>query len=75
MAHYGIYAATVMNTADPLMKGRMQVALPALTGLASTWAVPCRDYKSISMPPIGSPVWVMFEQGNADRPVWIGCAN
>ena len=75
MAYYGIYAATVMNTTDPMMKGRMQVALPALAGLPSSWAMPCRAYNSNSMPPIGTQVWVMFEQGNADRPVWMGCAN
>ena len=49
------------------------------------WAEPCfpmgggrpgEDEKIshgfISIPPKGSSVWVMFEQGEADKPVWIG---
>ena len=75
MAYYGLYAATVMNTADPLMQGRMQVALAAVAGPTSAWAMPCREYKSTKVPPIGTRVWVMFEQGSLDRPVWMGCAN
>ena len=75
MAYFGLYAATVMNTADPQMKGRMQVALANVPGAASPWAMPCREYRSTTVPPIGTRVWVMFEQGNLDLPVWIGCAN
>jgi hypothetical protein len=25
------------------------------------------------VPPIGAGVWVEFEQGDADHPVWVGC--
>jgi Type VI secretion system/phage-baseplate injector OB domain len=75
MANYGIYAGTVINTVDPLMKGRMQVSLPMVAGPTSAWAVPCRDYKSTTVPPVGTPVWIMFEAGNVDHPVWMGCAN
>jgi hypothetical protein len=75
MAYFGIYMATVMNTADPETKGRMQVTIPVLSGPTSAWALPCRDYKSTSVPPIGTSVWVMFEAGNVERPVWMGCAN
>jgi hypothetical protein len=63
-----------MNTVDPTMKGRVQVNIPALPGSA-TWAQPCRPYRSSDLPPIGTAVWVMFEQGNLDSPVWMGCAN
>src|SRR6516162_9380269 len=27
----------------------------------------------ISVPPIGASVWVEFEQGNSDYPIWSGC--
>jgi hypothetical protein len=73
MAHYGLYRGSVLNTADPLMKGRMQVVVPSVSAAPSVWAMPCRDYKSTAMPPTGSLVWVMFENGDVSYPVWMGC--
>jgi hypothetical protein len=73
MAYYGIYRGNVMNTADPLMKGRVQVSVPSVGAAVSSWATPCREYKSTAMPPVGSAVWVMFEGGNVASPVWMGC--
>ena len=75
MAYHGIYRGTVMNTADPMMKGRLQVSIPDVASAPSGWAMPCRDYKSTSAPPIGTAVWIMFERGDAASPVWMGCAN
>jgi type VI secretion system (T6SS) baseplate-like injector VgrG len=74
MAYFGIYRGTIVNTADPTMKGRVQVNMPAIAG-ASGWALPCREYGSTTKPPIGSAVWVMFEGGDITHPVWMGCAN
>jgi len=74
MAYHGIYRATVMNTADPNMQGRIQVTVPMVAGPTSGWASPCRDWKSNSTPPIGTVVWVMFEDGDPSHPVWMGCA-
>jgi hypothetical protein len=73
MANYGIYRGTVMNTADPMMKGRLQINVPS-QALGASWAEPCRDYQSTATPPIGTLVWVMFEGGDPTRPVWMGCA-
>ena len=73
MAHYGIYRGSVLNTADPMMKGRIQVSVPAIAVAASGWALPCREYRSTALPPVGSVVWVMFEGGNPSNPVWLGC--
>ena len=75
MAHYGVYSGMVMNTADPMMKGRLQISLPGISGPPTAWAMPCREFGSKTTPVIGTSVWVMFEQGDVDRPVWIGCAN
>lgn len=74
MAHYGIYRGTVMNTADPLMKGRIMVTVPSVAGAPGGWAEACRDYGSNTAPPIGTAIWVMFEGGDSSRPVWMGCA-
>ena len=73
MAYYGVYRGRVMNNADPMMKGRLQVSVPAVAAAATSWALPCRNYGSTATPPIGSAVWVMFEGGNLSIPVWMGC--
>jgi len=73
MAHYGIYRGNVLNTVDPTMKGRIQVNVPAVAAVAGSWALPCREYRSTALPPVGSVVWVMFEAGNPSNPVWMGC--
>jgi len=76
MHFYGIYRGTAMNTADPMMRGRIQVSVPSVAGGGGTnWAEACRDFKSTSTPPVGTTVWVMFEGGDVSRPVWVGCAN
>ena len=74
MANYGIYRGTVVNTADPLMKGRLQINVPSQASGAS-WAEPCREFKSTATPTIGTQVWVMFEAGDPAHPVWMGCAS
>ena len=74
MANYGIYRGTVVNTADPLMKGRLQINVPS-QAFGASWAEPCREFKSTATPTIGTPVWVMFEAGDPARPVWMGCAS
>jgi len=74
MAFDGIYRGMVMNAADPLMKSRLQVNVPGIA-VASGWAMPCREFNSTAMPPVGTAVWVMFEAGNPANPVWMGCIN
>ena len=40
--HYGKYRGTVLNNIDPLQMGRINVQVPAVTGLLpSSWALPC----------------------------------
>ena len=46
--------------------------------LPSTWAMPCVPFAGVmsgmyAVPAIGSGVWVEFEQGDPDFPVWVGC--
>ena len=74
MANFGIYRGVVMNAGDPMAMGRLQVSVPSLLGGASSWAMPCREFGAKKTPPIGTSVWVMFEGGDMNRPVWMGCA-
>jgi uncharacterized protein involved in type VI secretion and phage assembly len=76
---YGKYRGTVLNNIDPLKTGRLLVQVPDVAGLLpSTWALPCLPFAGpgagfYTVPPIGANVYVEFEQGNPDYPVWTGC--
>ena len=75
---YGKYRATVVNNVDPLQIGRIQAMVPDVAGFVpSTWAMPCVPVAGINtgvftVPMIGSGVWVEFERGDPDYPVWVG---
>lgn len=74
----GKYRATVMNNVDPMQIGRIQVIVPDVSNIMlSSWAMPCVPVAGIQMgvftvPVIGSGVWVEFEHGDPDYPIWVG---
>lgn len=76
--YYGMYRGTVLNNIDPMQKARLMIQVPDVTALLpSSWAMPCVPFAGIQagafvIPPIGAGVWVQFEQGNPDFPIWIG---
>jgi uncharacterized protein involved in type VI secretion and phage assembly len=76
---FGKYRGTVLNNVDPMQMGRLMVQVPDVSNvLPSTWAMPCVPFAGIqsgmfAIPAIGSGVWVEFEQGNSDYPIWVGC--
>jgi len=58
------------------------VSVPDVLGLVpSTWAEPCVPLAGPTgppmgvymVPPIGAGVWVEFEQGDPNHPIWVGC--
>ncbi len=69
----------VLNNVDPMMIGRVQVQVPDVLGLGiSSWAMPCVPIAGPQMgvyviPLISSGVWVEFEGGDPDYPIWSGC--
>jgi Type VI secretion system/phage-baseplate injector OB domain len=77
--YFGKYRGLVLNNVDPLQLGRLMVQVPDVTGIApGTWAMPCVPIAGIqngmvALPIIGSGVWVEFEQGDLDYPIWTGC--
>jgi len=77
--YYGKYRGTVMNNIDPMQIGRIQVIVPDVSGILPTsFAMPCLPLAGKQMgvymvPQIGSGVWVEFEQGDPDYPIWSGC--
>ena len=76
--YYGKYRGTVIENIDPEQIGRILVLVPDVLGLTpSSWAMPCVAAAGIQagmfiVPPIGSGVWVEFEQGDPDYPIWTG---
>jgi len=76
--YYGKYRGTVINNVDPMRMGRIQVQVPDVHSVVpSTWAMPCVPSSGIQngmlwLPMIGAGVWVEFEQGNSDYPIWVG---
>lgn len=74
----GKYRGTVVNNVDPKQIGRIQVMVPDVSNVAlSSWAMPCLPYGGINsglfaVPTIGAGVWVEFEQGDPDYPIWVG---
>ena len=75
---YGKYRGTVVNNIDPLQIGRIQVIVPDVSNVVPTsWAMPCvpiagKQSGVFVIPQLGAGVWVEFEQGDPDYPVWVG---
>ena len=79
---FGKYRGTVINNVDPMMEGRLLVEVPDVLSLSpSSWALPCVPLAGPTgppmgvylVPPIGAGVWIEFEKGDPDYPVWVGC--
>jgi len=77
--YYGKYRGTVLQNIDPMQMGRIQVIVPDVSAvLPSSWAMPCvpiagKQMGAYFVPQIGSGVWMEFEQGDPDYPIWTGC--
>jgi uncharacterized protein involved in type VI secretion and phage assembly len=76
--YYGKYRGVVLNNIDPMQMGRVQVQVPDVMGVGlSSWAMACVPFTGkqsgvYCVPQIGAGVWVEFEQGDPDHPVWVG---
>ena len=75
---YGKYRGKVADNIDPLFLGRILPIVPAVSELPLTWATPCVPYAGpevgfCAIPPIDANVWIEFEGGDPDYPIWTGC--
>jgi len=77
---FGKYRGKVENNVDSMLQlGRIQVSVPDALGEGRmSWAMPCVPYAGsgvgfFAIPPVGANVWVEFERGNLDSPIWSGC--
>lgn len=76
--YHGKFRGLVIDNVDPLQIGRVLVQVPDVLGATpGSWALPCVPAAGVQagcfiVPPIGSQVWVEFEQGDPDYPIWTG---
>lgn len=71
---FGVYRGVVVETNDPLSKGRIKLRVPqVLANEITDWAwfvhIPGNTFV---LPSIGAGVWVQFEGGDPAYPIWIG---
>lgn len=77
--YYGKYRGKVENNVDPQQQGRLMVSVPAVTGSGRlNWAMPSVPFAGDgvglwAIPPVGAHVWVEYEGGDSDKPIWSGC--
>ena len=76
--HFGKYRGEVVDNSDPTRRGRLLVKATAVMGDTELWAMPCVPYAGdqvglFALPPVGAKVWVEFEGGDTDYPIWTGC--
>ena len=78
--YYGKYRGIVVDNKDPENLGRLKVRVPAVLGneVVTGWAMPCLPYGGAPdqgfffVPEVGAGVWVEFEAGDLEFPIWVG---
>ncbi len=75
---YGKYRGIVSDNQDPLMVGRVKAKVPDVFGDEDCgWAMPCLPFGGsgvgfFAVPDTGAGVWIEFEQGDPEYPIWTG---
>jgi Type VI secretion system/phage-baseplate injector OB domain len=75
---YGKYRGKVVNNIDPLFLGRIMAEVAAVPGAPMNYAMPCSPYAGpevgfYAIPPIDANVWIEYEGGDPNYPIWTGC--
>jgi uncharacterized protein involved in type VI secretion and phage assembly len=78
--YYGKYRGIVIDNEDPEKLGRLKVKIPSLLGndVVTGWAMPCLPYGGaadqgfLAVPEVDAGVWVEFEAGDLEYPIWVG---
>jgi hypothetical protein len=75
---FGKFRGVVTDINDPLLIGRVRARVPdVLGGEESGWAMACTPFAGkgtgfFALPTVGSGVWIEFEHGDPDYPIWTG---
>lgn len=71
----GVYRGIVTDNNDPDQLGRVLVKIPSIWGDAvhTSWVEPSfPSTEFFIVPPVGAQVWIMFDEGDPDSPIYIG---
>lgn len=77
-SYYGKYRGVVTDVDDPDNRCRIRATVPAVLGEHPCgWAMPAMPFAGdghgmVMLPAIGSGVWIEFEAGQLDNPIWSG---
>ena len=75
---YGKYRGLVTDVQDPMFLGRVRARVPDVYGdQESGWALPCAPFGGsntglFALPKVGAGVWIEFEHGDPEYPIWAG---
>jgi uncharacterized protein involved in type VI secretion and phage assembly len=75
---FGKYRGVVTDIKDPAFLGRVKAKVPdALKDQESGWATACLPFTGKgtgfwALPTVGAGVWIEFEHGDPDFPIWSG---
>lgn len=72
VTYAGVYRGIVDGNADPLGRLRLFIRVPDVLGNQQLWAEASLPVGEKNLPSQGEGVWVAFESGDPQRPVWIG---
>ena len=76
--YYGKYRGTVTDISDPENRCRIRAKVPAVLGdQPCGWAMPVAPFAGdghglVMLPEVGAGVWIEFEAGQLDSPIWSG---
>lgn len=76
---FGKFRGVVADNDDPLRTGRIRAIVPSVSASAlNSWAVPCvpatlLPKRGSALPKVGDLVWIEFEEGDPNYPIWSGC--
>jgi hypothetical protein len=71
--YVGKYRASVVDNADPMQEGRLEVIVPEVDS-TPMWATASDDVRYGQLPDVGAEVWIEYEYGDPAYPRWVGLA-
>lgn len=77
-SYFGKYRGIVTDVDDPNNQCRIRATVPAVLGEHPCgWAMPAMPFAGdghgmVMLPAVGSGVWIEFEAGRLDNPIWSG---